>query len=82
MKREVIRSLTREKAISSVAIEHLEALIGAYEEKYGWTTEEFIQKFEGGVVGDEEDFFKWYALAQALRDWQATKSALEEILAD
>lgn len=82
MKPEVIRSLERERGICFLAIQHLETMCKEFEGKYHWTTEEFLQKFDSGLAGDDEDFFKWYAVAQGLIEWKSTKNALEEVLVD
>lgn len=80
MKKEIIHSLEREKKISQLAINHLKDQIRSYESKFRWSTSEFLNKFDNGLIGDDEAFFKWYALAQALKDWQTTKEALEEAI--
>jgi hypothetical protein len=80
MRKEVIQSLERERKISQLAISHLKDQIIIYEKKYTWSTAEFLTKFDSGMIGDDEAFFKWYALAQALRDWKTTKEALEEAI--
>ena len=80
IKAEAIRSLEREKGMCMVAIDHLEGLCKEFEEKYHWTTDEFLQRFDSGLAGDDEVFFKWYAVAQGLADWKSTKRALEEVL--
>lgn len=82
IKPEVLRSLEREKKICSLAIQHLEMMSKEFEKRYYWTTEEFLQKFDAGSAGDDEDFFKWYAVAQGLSEWKSTKHALEEVLVD
>ncbi|MFQ6121431.1 MAG: hypothetical protein ACE5KE_16275 [Methanosarcinales archaeon] len=33
-----------------------------FEKKYNMNSREFIKKFESGELGDEEDFFEWFAL--------------------
>ena len=78
MRKEVIQSLERERKISQLAITHLKAQLRIFEEKFDWSTSEFIDKFDNGSIGDDEVFFKWYSLAQALKDWQNTEEALEE----
>ena len=80
MKKEIIHSLEREKKISQLAINHLKDQIKSYERKFRWSTSEFLNKFDNGLIGDDEVFFKWYAMAQALKDWQTTKEALEEAI--
>jgi hypothetical protein len=78
MKKEVIQSLERERKISQLAISHLRDQLRNYEKKFNLTTVEFLDKFNSGSIGDDEIYFKWYSLAQALIDWQNTKEALEE----
>ncbi len=80
MRKEILHSLEREKKISQLAIRHLKDQLKSYEEKFNWSTAEFLEKFDSGSIGDDEAFFKWYALAQALKDWQTTKEALEEAI--
>ena len=80
IKAEVMRSLEREKKMCVFAIDHLESLCKEFEEQYHWTTDEFLQRFDNGLAGDDEVFFKWYAVAQGLADWKSTKRALEEVL--
>jgi len=82
MKKELIQSIEREKKITLVAMNHIEDRLQVYEKKYGWQTRDFIAKFETGIAGDDDDFFKWYALAEALNDWSKTRKALEEVLAN
>jgi hypothetical protein len=82
MKKEVIQSLEREKNISVLAIERINDLLNGYEKKYSLATNDFLIKFNDGSLGDDEDFFKWYSLIQALKDWQSTKKALEETIAN
>ena len=42
----------------------------------------FLRKFNSGEAGDDLEFFRWYALAQAIKDWQATYDGLRELLGD
>ena len=35
--------------------------MGKFEEKYSLKSEEFIKKFDNGEMGDDLDFFEWYA---------------------
>lgn len=68
LKPEVIRSLERETKLSHVAISRLAERCRAFETKYGWSTDEFLHKFDAGEIGDDQDYFIWYALAQAKQD--------------
>lgn len=80
-KSEVVRSLERERRLSEAALARLTEQCKVFEAQYGWSTEEFLRKFEAGEIGDDQDFFRWYALAQAQIDWQATRQGLGEVLA-
>jgi len=80
LKREVIQSLERESRLSGTAIAQLDERCRTFEEKYGWSTEEFLRKFNAGEIGDDQDYFLWYALARARQDWQTTRASLDELL--
>ncbi|MBI2875408.1 MAG: hypothetical protein HYY20_00845 [Candidatus Tectomicrobia bacterium] len=80
LKPEVIRILGREKAMCETAIARLKERYRLLEQQYGWSTDEFLEKFNAGEIGDEQEFFLWYALAEAEKDWQTTRDSLEELL--
>lgn len=82
LKPEVVRVLDREKIVCETAIARLEERCRVLEQHYGWSTEEFLERFNVGEIGDAQEFFCWYALAEAAKDWQATRDGLEEVLAD
>lgn len=81
LKPEVIRVLEREKAVCETAIARLREKHRPLEQQYGWTTDEFLEKFSTGEIQDDQAFFLWYALAEAAKDWQKTRDSLEELLA-
>jgi hypothetical protein len=35
-----------------------------------------LKKFEAGQMGDDADYFDWYAFAKLLAQWQKTQSAI------
>jgi hypothetical protein len=59
------------KIASKLKIDELQDQLIIFERKYGWSTSDFLSEFE--KVGDDEDFFKWYAYAMAAKDWQTSK---------
>jgi hypothetical protein len=69
-------SLTREYALCSSAISFYKKSIKEFERKYHLTTVRFLKRFEDGEIGDDADFFDWYAFARLLAQWQKTQSAL------
>lgn len=38
-----------------------------FEEQYGMSSEEFMEKFESGDLGDDQDYFEWYALTESIQ---------------
>lgn len=80
LKPEVVRALEREQRICETAIERLEAQTAPWEERYGWTTKTFLEKFNSGEAGDEEDFFRWFAVSEAIQDWRKTYDGVSELL--
>lgn len=80
LKREVVESLKRERAICEIAIDHLLREARKFEKKYRISTAKFVKQFEAGSLGDREDFFRWYAVAGAIEDWLNTKKALKEVV--
>lgn len=81
LKPEVVRVLERERVICETALARLGDRYRLLEQQYGWSTAEFLKKFNAGEIGDDQEFFLWYALAEAVKDWQKTRDSLQELLA-
>ena len=41
-----------------------------FEKRYGMSTQEFLEKFEAGVLGDQQEWFDWYAVAEGKALWR------------
>lgn len=82
MKQVIIESLKREEDICKIAIQHLKKDCKKFERKYNISTNEFIKKFDQGEIGDNEDFFKWYTIASAIKDWTNKKNELKNFIND
>jgi hypothetical protein len=80
LKPEIIHVLQREITICEAAMSQLREKTGQLESQYGWSTTTFLRLFNAGRAGDDQDLFRWYALAEALQDWQKTYDSLQEIL--
>ena len=81
LKPEVVHVLEREKIVCETALARLKDKYHLLEQQYGWSTDEFLKKFNAGEIGDDQEFFLWYALAEAMKDWQKTRDGLKELLA-
>lgn len=70
LKPEVVLALEREQRVCEMAIDRLEERSRPFEQQYGWSTDQFLRKFNDGEIGDDKSFFPWYALAEAIFDWR------------
>jgi hypothetical protein len=50
--------------------EHYATLCKAFEKKHRLTSAKFLEKFDAGVLGDEQEFFDWYAAVRGLNLWR------------
>jgi len=73
---EIKVSLKREYALYSNAVTFYKKALQEFEEKYQLSTRTFLKRFEAGQMGDEADYFDWYAFAKLLSRWRKTLSAI------
>lgn len=76
MTAEIKTSLMREYNLCANAVDFYKKSLKEFEKKYHLTTHAFLKKFDAGQMGDEADYFDWYAFARLLDQWQKTRSAL------
>jgi len=50
--------------------EHYAGICKKFEKKYKMTSAKFMEQFEAGKLGDEQEFFDWYAAARGLNLWR------------
>lgn len=50
--------------------EHYAGICKKFEKKYKMTSAKFIERFEAGMLGDEQDYFDWYAAVRGLNLWR------------
>ncbi|HLA48874.1 MAG: hypothetical protein A2W77_07860 [Nitrospinae bacterium RIFCSPLOWO2_12_39_16] len=77
---EIKTSLKRECSLYSGAIAFYKKAIKEFEKKYNLTTHAFLKKFESGKIGDDADYFDWYAFAKLLSEWQRSQSAIRSVV--
>lgn len=73
----VKEAVRRELEIGKFALMRYSAKLSEFEKKYGMDTEKFVKKFEEGKVGDEQDYFEWFALFKAKKQWEEKLKQLE-----
>ena len=74
----VASAVKREQAIGNFLINMYKEKLSYFEKKYEIGTQVFLKKFEGGELGDSEDFFEWFALAKAESHWVTKIKELKE----
>jgi hypothetical protein len=74
----VRESVSREKEIVERKIDRFREEVEEFEEEYGMTSEEFLEKFESGELGDERHWFEWKAVYQSLQRLEERKEKLEK----
>lgn len=50
-----------------------------FEDKYHFSSSEFLERFESGELGDDADFFSWYAVKQGYDVWERRVQILSGI---
>jgi len=73
-------AITRELKILKAKQEGFEGEIQKFELRHGLSSKEFYEKFEGGKLGDDEDYFAWWAAIQAQKSIKARTETLQELL--
>jgi hypothetical protein len=76
MTQEAKTSLKREYTLYANAIAFYKKAIRELERKHHLSTNVFLKRFEAGQLGDDSDYFDWYAFAQLHTQWQQAQSAI------
>lgn len=67
---EVIRgALEQNQRVAKYKIKKYLGICENFERKYGMDSDLFLEKFNSGELGDEDDFFDWYAAKRGLDIW-------------
>lgn len=67
----VSSAVKREVNIGNFLLDRYKDRLSYFEHRYNIGTKDFLKKFESGKMGDEEDYFEWFAVAQAQSHWQS-----------
>jgi hypothetical protein len=59
--------------------EHYSSICKAFEKKHKLTSAKFMEKFDAGAFGDEQEFFDWYAAVRGLDIWRERYEILSGI---
>ena len=50
-----------------------------FEQRHGMSTEEFLERFEAATLGDQQEWFDWYAAAQGKKTWSRKRDILARL---
>ncbi|OGO40079.1 MAG: hypothetical protein A2Z04_03180 [Chloroflexi bacterium RBG_16_57_9] len=62
-------ALHHEATLADARRESYERICREFESRHKLTSDEFMQQFEAGTLGDDADFFDWYAAKRGLDVW-------------
>ncbi len=74
----LMSAVKREIGIGNFLLEKYKTEEKEFEKKYKMQTKNFLQKFESGKIGDDEDFFEWLAISKAVSHWEIKLKMLKE----
>jgi hypothetical protein len=77
---EILALLKREFDFCSNAMAFYKKALKDFEQKYHLSTNSFLKKIEAGQLGDDADFFDWYAFFKLFDQLQKTKTAIRSAL--
>ena len=73
-------SLKREYNLYTNAMAFYKNILKEFEQKHRLSTQVFLKRFESGQLGDESDYFDWYAFAKLLAKWRKAQSAIRSAI--
>jgi hypothetical protein len=77
---ETIRSaVEHEKHVAKYKIKRYSMICEDFETKFGYASGELRERFEAGDIGDDTDFFEWYAAKRGLDHWSKKLEILSGI---
>jgi hypothetical protein len=63
-------ALNSATAQARLRYEHYSGICKAFEKKYKLASAKFMEKFDAGDLGDEQELFDWYAAVRGLNLWR------------
>lgn len=73
-------AIKRELKILKAKMEGFEKEMHKFESKHKLSSKEFYKKFESGKLGDDEDYFTWWAAIHAQKSIKTRTETLQELL--
>lgn len=81
VKKTVEYALRRELRQAQLRRDHFAEQCQRFEALYDMDSETFLQEFEAGNLGDDADFFDWFAAKRGYDLWEKRYQILSELVA-
>jgi hypothetical protein len=72
-------ALTSSAAHARQRYEYYAQLCHEFEQRFNITSDEFVHKFDSGVLGDDQEYFDWYAAKRGMDIWRARRDILSGV---
>jgi len=70
VRRVLDNTLRHEVDLANARRTYFERACRAFEQQYQMSSEEFMRLFESGALGDDAEYFDWYAAKRGLDLWE------------
>jgi hypothetical protein len=78
--REVLdTALRREADLANARRAYFERMCRAFEQQHHISSDEFMEQFESGALGDDAEYFDWYAAKRGLDLWKQRSRILSGV---
>ena len=72
-------ALTSASAQANQRFKYYATLCQKFEQKFNLNSDEFMVKFENGDIGDDQEYFDWYAAKHGLDIWHKRHKILSGV---
>lgn len=76
----VKEALRRELTLSEAKVNLISEEIEGFEKRYEMSSEEFVDMFERGELGDDQEYFEWWGLVRGLKKIEEQISKIKAVL--
>lgn len=70
VRRVLSNALRHEADLAAARRTYFEHACRAFEQQHQMSSEEFMRQFESGALGDDAEYFDWYAAKRGLDLWE------------
>lgn len=77
---DVVKSALRDQAnVARLRFEQFQNECRAFEVRFQMTTDDFAARFDSGDLGDDEEWFDWFAARRGREVWRLRATVLDEV---